>query len=439
MRPGSCPTSAPVRCSDGMNLSRDPLPALKHPAAGVDNPTVEEAGWSSADPRGPRAALHRAREELLRPLAADPAEVAFWLRHTRTGVVLSVICGVLVTASAWVQPAHPHRVALTVFDTVATSCVLLVLLLPVERLARARGGRLFPYTWTLASLAITVVATVLDGPAGTTTDTPVRLMYFLSVGFVAVAYPPGAVAVLGGTAVLADLATALATHVPADRVVVPVGMLATAVLVATWAALGQHELREQHRAVRRELATLAGTDPLTGCLNRRAFLHHLCEHLERPAPAASLHLVDLDGFKAVNDTAGHAVGDDLLVAVAGALRRAVGPAGTVARLGGDEFAVLVGPPGAAARTEPAEAVRTQVARVGAAHGVTASVGSTLLRAGDDPAGAVRRADEAMYAAKAHGGDRVATAPADEPVEDPPGPDGPGERRGPRGHRRAAAR
>ncbi|MCI2239610.1 GGDEF domain-containing protein [Kineococcus sp. TRM81007] len=350
--------------------------------------------------------MHRAREELLRPLAADPAEVAFWRRHTRTGVVLSVICGVLVTASAWVQPLHPHRVALTAFDAVATSCVLLVLLLPVDRLARARGGRLFPYTWTLASLVITVVATVLDGPAGSTTDTPVRLMYFLSVGFVAVAYPPGAVAVLGGTAVLADLVTALATQVPADRVVVPVGMLATAVLVATWAALGRQELREQHRTVRRELAALADTDPLTGCLNRRAFLHRLQVGIDHPDPVSSLHLVDLDGFKAVNDTAGHAAGDDLLVRVAEAVRRVACGADSVARLGGDEFAVLCRTPDAVAAAALAEAVRAGIARAGAAHGVTASVGSTLLRAGDDPAEAVRRADEAMYAAKARGGDAV---------------------------------
>ncbi|WP_337062155.1 GGDEF domain-containing protein [Kineococcus sp. G2] len=364
-------------------------------------------------------------------MAEDPAEVTFWRRHTRTGVVLSVICGVLVTASAWVQPAHPHRVVLTVFDAVATSCVLLVLLLPVGRLVRARGGRLFPYTWTVASLVITVVATVLDGPAGPTTDTPVRLMYFLSVGFMAVAYPPGAVAVLGGTAVLADLATALATQVPADRVVVPVGMLATAVLVATWAALGRQELREQHRAVRRELAVLADTDPLTGCLNRRAFLQRLQDRIAHPAPGASLHLVDLDGFKAVNDTAGHAAGDELLVRVADAVRRAAGGTGTVARLGGDEFAVLAGPGDRAAL---AEAVRAQVGRAGAAHGVTASVGSTPLRAGDDPADAVRRADEAMYVAKAGGGDRAADAPT------PAGhPGEPGERRGPRGRRGAVLR
>ncbi len=91
--------------------------------------------------------------------------------------------------------------------------------------------------------------------------------------------------------------------------------------------------------LRDELAAQARTDPLTGLLNRAAFLALADERLRSDRPAIVL-FIDLDQFKAVNDTSGHAVGDELLCDVAARLRTAVGPGDVIARLGGDEFAVL---------------------------------------------------------------------------------------------------
>jgi diguanylate cyclase (GGDEF)-like protein len=116
-------------------------------------------------------------------------------------------------------------------------------------------------------------------------------------------------------------------------------------------------------------------------------------------------LVDLDGFKGVNDRSGHAAGDAVLRAVTAALGGVVRETDTVARLGGDEFAVLaeVDPGGSEAL---AARLRDAVARIGAGVGVTASVGVTDVRPGDEGHEVLGRADQAMYRAKGAGGNRV---------------------------------
>jgi len=98
-------------------------------------------------------------------------------------------------------------------------------------------------------------------------------------------------------------------------------------------------LEEQLDTTRRE----ATTDPLTNVSNRRVF-ERLCRTWMEPNhPPFVLALADVDDFKAINDLHGHAVGDQVLVAVAAALSHALRPGDLVARLGGDEFAVLAAP------------------------------------------------------------------------------------------------
>src|SRR3954468_7030498 len=109
---------------------------------------------------------------------------------------------------------------------------------------------------------------------------------------------------------------------------------------------------ERERAQRAEQVALvekarvrqvADTDPLTGLANRRAFIAELEKRLATPgaAPAFALALLDLDGFKPVNDTFGHAAGDSLLIEVAARLKLAAGADAAVARIGGDEFALIL--------------------------------------------------------------------------------------------------
>ncbi|MBB3085871.1 putative bifunctional diguanylate cyclase/phosphodiesterase [Geodermatophilus sabuli] len=162
----------------------------------------------------------------------------------------------------------------------------------------------------------------------------------------------------------------------------------------------------------RELERLAYTDFLTGLPNRARFIAALRTGLAGPDPGCLL-LVDLDGFKAVNDVAGHDAGDRLLCEVADRLRAAARDGDVVARLGGDEFAVLVHG-GREEATTLAERLVVLLDRdhrpltpAGSPDGgpvfrVSGSVGVTALRPGEEPAEAVRRADVALRAAKAAG-------------------------------------
>ncbi|MEJ5914583.1 diguanylate cyclase domain-containing protein [Pseudokineococcus sp. 1T1Z-3] len=166
------------------------------------------------------------------------------------------------------------------------------------------------------------------------------------------------------------------------------------------------------------LAHQASHDALTGLPNRALLLDRL-DDLLRPGPAADSRVgvlyLDLDGFKAVNDAEGHAVGDDVLRAVAGRLDAAVRPGDTVARLGGDELVVVC--PGLSVPADLDVVAARVVAAVGAPydpparlHRITASLGTALAAGGEDAATVLARADAAMYAAKRAGGDRWCAAP-----------------------------
>lgn len=182
------------------------------------------------------------------------------------------------------------------------------------------------------------------------------------------------------------------------------------------------DVTERHR-VQEELRRTALTDPLTGLGNRLLLvdrLHKAVTALGGPDGAALRHVaviaVDLDGLKRVNDTHGHATGDELLRETARRLRSVVRDRDLVARLGGDEFVLLcagVDPVGAARLAERiVSEISTPYSLPG---GVTAwsgaSVGVTVT---DDPADDVDRllaqADRALYAAKGSGGNRYAVHP-----------------------------
>jgi diguanylate cyclase (GGDEF)-like protein len=165
----------------------------------------------------------------------------------------------------------------------------------------------------------------------------------------------------------------------------------------------------------RVLRTRATRDPLTGLLNRAAFeeaLHREVAAADREVPPALL-LVDLDGFKQVNDTLGHLVGDDVLVRVSRLLETGVRRSDVVARLGGDEFAILLPRTRRTKAVELAhrllrlvaedEQLRDERAPVGF------SVGVAWLPTPRTGAELVAAADEAMYRAKRGGGSDVAVS------------------------------
>lgn len=172
-----------------------------------------------------------------------------------------------------------------------------------------------------------------------------------------------------------------------------------------------------NEALVRERA-LSRTDPLTSLLNLRAFHEQsdrilaLCRRRKHPITMA---YVDLDNFKAVNDTHGHEAGDETLRRVADILRSSTRPSDICGRIGGDEFAVLLPETDADDATVALERLRLLVAeRLGAMPvAVTCSVGAVVFRkAPERTADMISATDRRMYAAKAMGRNRLDLTIAD---------------------------
>ena len=183
---------------------------------------------------------------------------------------------------------------------------------------------------------------------------------------------------------------------------------------ATHQVLGFSDITES-RAEADRVAHLAHHDLLTGLPNRALFLDRLRQALhqaQRRQGQMALIFFDLDSFKPVNDTLGHAMGDCLLQTLATRLQGCMRGADTLARLGGDEFVVLLpaveGSDDALVVAEKIrQTVRQPVLLDGQRIAIAASVGVALYPAhGEDEAGLLRCADTAMYHAKVCGGDRV---------------------------------
>ncbi|WP_189462356.1 GGDEF domain-containing protein [Jeongeupia chitinilytica] len=177
----------------------------------------------------------------------------------------------------------------------------------------------------------------------------------------------------------------------------------------------REQLLQQLQQANRELSQQALTDPLTGLPNRRALLQELGRLFSlssRSAHRVLIGLIDLDGFKSVNDTHGHDAGDQLLRQVAAQLSTTLRAGDFLARIGGDEFvAIGMGPTD---DTPPAQAAHRFQQRLFAQTVTALTVGDTRLDyggasvgvvavdpAGTDPNAALQLADAAMYAIKTH--------------------------------------
>jgi two-component system cell cycle response regulator len=171
----------------------------------------------------------------------------------------------------------------------------------------------------------------------------------------------------------------------------------------------------------RRSLSLALTDELTGLYNRRYLFAHLDELIERAnrdGIRVALLLFDIDHFKKVNDTHGHAAGDEVLRQIAARASNSVRNADLVARLGGEEFVVVMPETELAIAAAVAERLRAAIARQPFSVGVaaarlslTVSIGVTVAsRGGDARDRMLARADDALYAAKAGGRNRIVTRP-----------------------------
>lgn len=169
----------------------------------------------------------------------------------------------------------------------------------------------------------------------------------------------------------------------------------------------------RRKAVEEQLQQTANRDPLTDLSNRRGFeydFERTLAYATRYERSGAVLVIDLDGFKAVNDTLGHQVGDELLLGIAVCLRNRLREPDLIGRLGGDEFAVVLAEVTAIEAERVAQDLRTLVRQQGlAASGenvVTASIGVAHFDGSADQKELLNRADQAMYEAKRDGGDRV---------------------------------
>lgn len=181
------------------------------------------------------------------------------------------------------------------------------------------------------------------------------------------------------------------------------GLLVALALLGTIAVDAMDELKRQGRV-----------DPLTGLANRRGFDDLALELIaDKKSHPLSLVYFDIDRFKGINDSFGHATGDLVLAAVGGLVARAVTPRDVAARRGGEEFVVLLARTGARSAFRFAERVRAELRRTSFAMlppgaVVTASFGVAERRPGEDLADLLHRADQLVYAAKHAGRDLVLT-------------------------------
>lgn len=183
-------------------------------------------------------------------------------------------------------------------------------------------------------------------------------------------------------------------------------------------------VRGQVRLARqgRQLALLASTDSLTGALNRRAFLdaaRREFSRVKRYGGELSCVAIDLDHFKSINDTFGHAAGDLALTAVAGLVRSRLRSPDLFCRFGGEEFTLLLPGTDLDGAVHLAEALRAGLARLeleleGVCFTLTGSFGVAAVLAADAALEELlARADQALYQAKEQGRDRVTQAPLPE--------------------------
>ncbi|MGW0161249.1 diguanylate cyclase domain-containing protein [Mycobacterium sp. NPDC003323] len=255
-------------------------------------------------------------------------------------------------------------------------------------------------------LSIAVAAAVRADPLAGLTSTPLFAVTGIYIMFFHGARATAVHLLIAVVAIIA-LATRLGTSDYADAVPLAVGKSVISFLVTVFilpfAQFGFWLIRNS------SVESLA--DPLTGLANRRGLRDHVARMIDTEAEPESVcvFVIDIDKFKSVNDRYGHAIGDDVLVQTAAALRGIRRRPAFAARTGGEEF-VIVDLLDADGAESVGDRLRAAIAAVGPP-AVTASVGAACGPVASMEAFELllRRADTAMYAAKRGGGDRVVIA------------------------------
>lgn len=324
----------------------------------------------------------------LRTPVEDHSELRSRVRSIEVGSRLTLAAGAAALAYSAATWSLPNRMTMVVLLAVVAGWALAPVLAGADRIVRSASREPLFLVWSIGSVALIGALVAADGGA----DSPLALLFVLPLAFAALSYPLPSVVAIGAVDVLTFVGAGLTASDPSQpRLAFFAACLAITALLCAWAAV-DHD-RQQHA-----LALVSRADPLTGCLNRRGYEERFEAEIDsatRSGGSLGLVVLDLDHFKAVNDTRGHAAGDDLLrwsVERAGAALR---PMDSLGRLGGDEFAILVPAAGPADARDVGERVRAALAER-----VSVSVGVASFPAdGIDRETLHRHADADLYAAK----------------------------------------
>jgi diguanylate cyclase (GGDEF)-like protein len=335
----------------------------------------------------------------------DRSEIRFRVESIDIGIRLTLLmCAAGILYSLYTWDDRGGRQLIVSLLGISAAVALTVYLLPRERLVRSRWREWFFVTWSGLQILVITVAYGADK----TTTSPLALLFFIPLVYAALSYPLLSVITVAGIDFLCYIGAVsfVFTTLGLDTVERPkpeysgffaftLGVIA---ILCSWYA------RHQDRR-RTDLARISRADPLTGCLNRRGFSERFEAELngaERSGQPLSLLQIDLDKFKEINDTQGHAAGDELLIWVVRSLQDTMRPTDWVGRLGGDEFAILL--PGASRGNAVEVADRVRYALTERA---PASIGIAVFPVdGADPEELHRCADTELYERKGERAERA---------------------------------
>src|SRR4051812_6453393 len=335
----------------------------------------------------------------------DRSEIRFRVESIDIGIRLTLLmCAAGIMYALYTWDDRGGRQLIVSLLGVSAAVALTIYLLPRERIVRSVWREPFFLVWSLLQI---IVITVAYG-ADKTPTSPLALLFFIPLVYAALSYPLLSTLTVAGFDFLCYVGAVsfVFTRLGIDTAEKPkpeysgffafsLGVIA---ILCTWYA------RHQDRR-RTDLARISRADPLTGSLNRRGFSERFQAELngaERSGQPLGLLQIDLDKFKQINDTRGHAAGDELLIWVVRTLSATLRPTDWVGRLGGDEFAILL--PGASRGNADEVADRVRYALTERA---PASIGIAVYPIdGAMPEELHRCADSELYERK---GDRVSRA------------------------------
>ncbi len=338
--------------------------------------------------------------------------MAFWRHHVQVGVLLSVVAALAIWlyAGVWTAGTRGRELEVT------CAGALLATGFYWYGLSRALNRRRIPYLWlygwSVSIIGFAVAAIAIDGGGGSL----LTALLYLPLVFVSLAYPWPAVVAFGGLEMGGLVVVSLTDGTPiTDRAVVCFTVLAMMTSLTGLAAFNRADSQARVRRLHSLLEERATRDPLTACLNRRGFDEPLDQEIIRATRYCrplTLCVIDIDHLKSINDSLGHAAGDDAIRLVAKALTTVARGTDLVARRGGDEFAMLLPETGEDEASIVTERIHAQLRRSGTDHPVTVSIGLATIGPGVAPAGSLLdAADSALYVAKESGRNRTARSPA----------------------------